>query len=81
MPQRRQELLDQKARGKLVHPALGVGPPCYASTLEEQQEFHVAISVETSSLLRPSFFPIIHPRQNGLLLPGNSTRGLESVPY
>ena len=25
MPQRRQKLLDQKTRGKLVHPALGDG--------------------------------------------------------
>ena len=45
MSQRRRELLDQEAGGKLVPLPWG-GPPHYASTAEKQQQFHVAISVE-----------------------------------
>lgn len=54
------------------------GPLLYKT---ERQEFHVAISMEIFLLLKPSFFPKLPARQNGLLLPGNRSGGLESVSY
>lgn len=73
-----QRRLQRRAGGEAVGLPLGVRP-FLCKTLKQRQEFHVAILMETFSLLQPNFFPKLHPRQNGLLLLGNPTRGLENV--
>lgn len=55
----------------------GSAPGTGTLLCKNTEEAPGAISMETFSLLRPSFFPKHHQGNNGLLLPGNQTRALK----